>query len=131
IPVTTRGHATLACALMRAASTRVLVRTLVANTAAQGTTAAHRSTALTLIMVARAIITEAELTRITATTRAGPTPIGVTERPGGITLTRIRAVTHTVVTTTTTRTTRQRTAIMRHWSPPCSGSLANSVIIMA
>ena len=118
-----RRHATLAPALMLAANTPVLVRTLVANTAARVTTAAHRSIVLTRIMVARAIITEVELTRITAT-RAG--------RPGDITRIHIgAAVTRTVVTTTTTRTTHQRMAITRRWLRPYSGALANSVITAA
>jgi len=126
-----RGHATLAPALMLAANTPVLVRTLAANTAARVTTAAHRSIVLTRIMVARAIITGVELTRITATTRARRIPIGVLERLRDITRTPIGAVTRTVVITITTRTTRQRMAITRRWLRPYSGALANSVITAA
>src|SRR5438094_126061 len=108
------------------------------NTAAQLTmvvrviTAARALTmAITHITVARATTMAVDpLTRTTATTRAGRIPIGVTERPGDITLTRTGAVIRTAHTITT-RTTRQLTAITPHWLPPCSGALANSVIITA
>src|SRR5262249_34149636 len=90
------------------------------------------TTAVTLITVVPATTTAADrVTRITATTRAGHTPIGVTEHPRDITPTRIGAVTRTVVTATTTRTTLQRTAITCRWLRPYSGALANSVITTA
>src|SRR5438477_6094198 len=101
-----------------------------ANTAAHVTMARHLTTAVRLITVVPATIMAADrLTRITATTQAGRTPIGVTEHRGDI-RTRTGAVIHTAATTTTTRTTRQHTAIAHHWLLPCSGALVSSAITM-
>ena len=94
------------------------------------TTAAHAIMA-TILGAAPAITMGVDLTRTTATTRAGRPRIGVTARTRDITRTRIAAVILTVVTTTTTRTTRQPTAITHQWLQLCSGALANLVTTMA
>ena len=109
-----------------------LKRPPAANTAAHVTMARHLTTAVRLITVVPATIMAADrLTRITATTQAGRTPIGVTELPGDITHTRMGAVIPTATTTTTTRTTHQLMAITHRWLSLFSSASANLVIIMA
>ncbi len=96
----------------------------------QNTAARALTMAITPITVAQATMAVDRLTRTTVTTRAGRIPIGVTEHPGDTTRTRTGAVIRTAPITTT-RTTHQLTAITRHWSQPCSGASANSVITAA
>src|SRR5256885_2703705 len=101
------------------------------NTAGQLTTVVTVTTAaITPITVARATMAVDRLTRTTVTTRTGRIPIGVTEHPGDTIRTRTGAVIRPTPTTTT-RTIHKLTAITRHWSQPCSGASANSVITTA
>ena len=118
-------HATAALAITRARNTAGQLTTVVTViTAARALTMA-----ITPITVAQATMAVDRLTRTTVTTRAGRIPIGVTEHPRD-TRTRTGAVIRTAPTTTT-RTTHQLTVITRHWSQPCSGASANSVITAA
>ena len=85
-----------------------------------GNTRGRVTTAATIMEAAPAFTMAVDLTRTTATTRAGRTRTGVTADPGDITRTRTMAVIRTVVTTTTTRTTRRRTAITHQWLQLCA-----------